>query len=81
LPEIATVLAGLALRVPEYPDPSDIDTEVAATVVPAAASSARDAVVGLNVIPVGVGVASALTVKVAEPLKRVFMPFARTRTG
>jgi hypothetical protein len=43
LPEIVTVPDGLAARVPVKAEPSDIDTEAAATVVPAAALSGRDA--------------------------------------
>jgi hypothetical protein len=55
LPEIVTVPAGLATRVPENAEPLDIDTEAAATVVPAAALSDRDAALGAKVTPVGVG--------------------------
>ena len=36
-------------------EPSDIDTETAATVVPAAALSCRDTALGVKVTPVGVG--------------------------
>src|SRR5258708_22462078 len=57
LPEIVTVPAGLAARVPVNTDPSDIATETAATGVPAAALSGRDAAVGVKMTPVGVAVA------------------------
>ena len=84
LPEIATVPAGLAPKVPENGEPSDIDTEKVATVVPAGELSGRDADVVRNVMPVGVGrvvEATTLILKDAEPLNRVFIPTARTRTG
>ena len=84
LPEIATVLAGLAPRVPENGEPSDMDTEKVATVVPAGELSGRDVVVVTNVMPIGVGrdgEAITLISKVTEPLNRVFIPTARTRTG
>jgi hypothetical protein len=55
LPEIVTVPAGLAARVPKNTEPSDVDTATAATVVPAAALSGRDAALGVKVTPVGVG--------------------------
>jgi hypothetical protein len=55
LPEIATVPAGLAPRVPANDEPSDMDTEKVATVVPAGELSGRDAVVVRKVIPVGAG--------------------------
>ena len=55
LPEIVTVPAGLAARVPAKAEPSDIDTETAATIVPAGELSGREAAVGVNVTPVGVG--------------------------
>jgi hypothetical protein len=55
LPEIVTVPAGLAARVPANAEPSDIDTATAATVVPAAALSGRDAALGVKVTLVGVG--------------------------
>jgi hypothetical protein len=79
-----TVPAGLAARVPANAEPSDIDIETAATVVPAAALSGRDAAVGVKMTLVGVGAAGlrATTemMKVAEALKLVFIPFARTCT-
>jgi hypothetical protein len=87
LPEIATVPDGLAASVPVKAEPSDIGTETAATTVPSAALSGRDAVLGANVTPVGVvgggggGAAITLTLKVAEPLNCVLIPTARTRTG
>ena len=49
LPEIATVPDGLAVSVPVKPEPSDIDTEMAATTVPAAALSGRVIVLGAKV--------------------------------
>ena len=84
LPEIATVPAGLASRVPAKDDPSDMDTEKVATVVPAGELSGRDVVVVRNVMPVGVGrdgEAITLMIRVAEPLNWSFIPTARTRTG
>jgi hypothetical protein len=63
LPEIASVPDGLAARVPVKAEPSDIDTETAATTVPAAALSGRDAALGVNVTPVGI----ALTWTWIEP--------------
>jgi hypothetical protein len=84
VPEIATVPAGLAPRVPANNEPSDIDTEKVATVVPAGELSGRDVVVVTNVMPVGVGrdgEAMTLIIKVAEPLNVLFIPTARTRTG
>ena len=84
LPEIVTVPAGLAPSVPANDEPSDMDTEKVATIVPAEELSGRDAVVVRNVIPVGVGrgVASmTLMMNVAEPLNCSFIPTARTRTG
>jgi hypothetical protein len=84
LPEIATVPAGLAPRVPANDEPSDMDTEKVATVVPAGELSGRDVVVVTNVMPVGVGrdgEATTLIIKVAEPLNRSFIPTARTCTG
>jgi hypothetical protein len=82
--EIATVPAGLAPRVPANDEPSDMDTEKVATVVPAGELSGRDVVVVTNVMPVGVGrdgEATTLIIRAAEPLKLVFIPTARTRTG
>ena len=61
--EIATVPAGLAARAPAKAEPLDIDTETAATVVPAAALSGRDAGLGVKVTPVGM----ALTWTEIEP--------------
>ena len=55
MPKIATVPDGLAASVPVKAEPSDIDTETAATVVPTAALSGRDAALGVKVTPVGVG--------------------------
>jgi hypothetical protein len=63
LPEIATVPVGLAASVPVKAEPSDIDTETAATVVPAGALSARDAALGVKLTPVGM----ALTWTAIEP--------------
>ena len=78
---IATVLAGLAARVPENADPSDIATEKEATVVPETELSGKDATADLNVI-IGDG-ATAVTVimKFAEALNLRFIPFALTCTG
>jgi hypothetical protein len=45
LPEIATVPAGLAPRVPANGEPSDMDTEKVAIVVPAGELSGSDVVV------------------------------------
>jgi hypothetical protein len=84
LPEIATVPDGLAASVPAKDEPSDMDTEKVATVVPAGELSGRDVVVVTNFMPVGVGRDDAWTtliIKVAEPLNRWFIPTARTRTG
>jgi hypothetical protein len=84
LPEITTVPAGLAPRVPANNEPSDMDTEKVATVVPAGELSGRDVVVVTNVMPVGVGrdvEAITLIIKVAELLNHWFIPTARTRTG
>ena len=84
LPEIATVPGGLAPRVPANDEPSDIDTEKVAAVVPAGELLGRDAVVVTNVMPVGVGrdgAAVTLMMKFAESLNRSFIPTARTRTG
>ncbi len=55
MPEIVTVPAGLAPRVPENAEPSDIDTATAATVVPAGALFGRDAALGVKVTLVGTG--------------------------
>jgi hypothetical protein len=63
LPEIVTVPVGLAAREPAKAEPSDIDTETAATAVPAAALSGTDAVLGVKVMPVGM----ALTWTGIEP--------------
>jgi hypothetical protein len=84
LPEIATALPGLAARVPANVEPSDIDTEKVASVVPAGELSGRDVVVVTKVMPVGVGRdggSNTLILKVAEPLNRVLIPTAWTRTG
>src|SRR5271156_3443699 len=62
-PEIVTVPAGLAVSVPVKAEPSDIDTETAATVVPVAALSGSEAALGVNVTPVGM----ALTWTWIEP--------------
>ena len=81
--ETATTSAGPAVMVPENLEPSDIDTDKAATVVPATELSISDAVVGVNVIPVGVGgeESAAVTriVKVAVALNWVLIPLACTR--
>jgi hypothetical protein len=73
----------LAVKAPEKVDPSDIDTDTTATVVPATELSGKDATVETKLMPVGVGGggATATTVisKSAELLKRVYIPFARTR--
>ena len=63
MPEFATVPDGLAASVPAKAEPSDIDTETAATVVPAAALPGRDAVLGVKLTPVGI----ALTWTEIEP--------------
>ena len=84
LAEITTLPAGLAPRVPANGEPSDMETENVATVVPAGELSGREAVVVRNVMPVGIardGGSMTLTTKVAEPLNCVFIPTARTRTG
>ena len=84
VPEIATVLAGLAARVPANVEPSDMETKKVATVVPVGELSGSEAAVVTNVIPVGVGrefESVTLIIKVAEPLNRWFMPTAWTRTG
>ena len=80
VPEIATVLAGLAARVPANVEPSDMETKKVATVVPVGELSGSEAAVVTNVIPVGVG-SVTLIIKVAELLNRWFMPTAWTRTG
>ena len=76
------MLAGLALRVPENAEPSDIDTEKTATLVPETELSGKDAVVEIKVMLVGVGGSgsTATTVKSAELWNGVYIPFARTRT-
>jgi hypothetical protein len=83
--EIATVPTGLAVKAPENAEPSDIDTETTATVVPATELSGRDATVETKLMPVGVGgggtTATTVMAKSAELLNRVNIPFARTRTG
>ena len=81
-PEIATVLAGPALRVPENAESSDIDTEKTATVVPETELSGKDAVVEIKVMLFGVGGSGSTTttVKSAELRNCVCIPFARTRT-
>ena len=84
LPEIATVPAGLAPRVPANDEPSDMDTEKVAIVVPAGELSGRDVVVVTNVMPVGVGRdggSMTLMMKAAELLNCSFVPTARTRKG
>ena len=63
MPEIATVPDGVAASVPVKAEPSDIDTAMAATTVPAAALSGRDAALGVNVTPLG----KALTWTEIEP--------------
>jgi hypothetical protein len=73
LPEIATVPAGLAPRVPANGEPSDMDTEKVAIVVPADELSSSDVVVVTNVMPVGVGrdgeaMTLMITVAAAKPL-------------
>jgi hypothetical protein len=78
--------AGVAASPPENVEPSDIDTDNAATVVPATALSGRDVVVGQNVTPFGVGgggglTANTLMVKLALSLNRSLIPFARTTIG
>jgi hypothetical protein len=55
LPEIVTVPAGLVARVPAKAEPSDIDTAMAATIVPAAVLSGRDTALGVKVTTAGVG--------------------------
>jgi len=73
LPEIATVSAGLALRVPEKAESSDIETLNVATVVPETVLSGSEVVAETNVMPVGVGggggsAANTVIVKFDEPL-------------
>jgi hypothetical protein len=85
LPEIATVSAGLAWRVPENGDLSDIETVKVATVVPENELSGSEVVAGSSVMPVGMGggggsTANTVIVKFAESLNCVFIPFARIRT-
>ena len=85
VPATATVLAGLAVRVPENGEPSEVDTEKVATVVPATALSLSDVFTG-NLIPVGTGpgggsTAVTLIVNFVCSLNRVFIPLARTVTG
>ena len=53
LPEIATLSAGLAPKVPANDEPSDMDTENVATVVPAGELSGREVAVVPNVMPSG----------------------------
>ena len=55
VPEMATVSAGVAPRLPANDEPSDMATEKVATLVPAAELSGKDVVVVKNVIAVGVG--------------------------
>jgi hypothetical protein len=78
--EIATTPTGLAVKAPEKVDPSDIDTDTSATVVPATELSGRDATADVNLMPVGVGGAAStaptLMAKVAELLNRVDIPLA-----
>jgi hypothetical protein len=82
--EIVTVLAGLAVRLPVNAEPSDIDTDTTATVVPATELSGKDATVETKVMPVGVGrggtTVPTVMAKSAELLNRVYIPFARTLT-
>jgi hypothetical protein len=85
VPAIATVLAGLASRVPENGEPSEVDMEKVATTVPAAALSLSDVFAGLNLIPVDTGPGGGLTattpiVNLACSLNRVFIPLAQTVT-
>ena len=84
LPEIATVPVGLTPRVHGNEEPSDMDPEKVAIVVPAGELSGRDVVVVTKLTPVGVGrngEAMTLMIVVAAPLNRSFIPTARTRTG
>jgi len=86
VPATATVLAGLAARVPENGEPSEVETEKVATKVPATALSLSDVFTGLNLIPVGTGpgggsTAVTLIVNFACSLNRVFIPLAQTVTG
>ena len=84
LPEIATVPVGLTPRVPANEEPSDMDTEKVAIVVPAGEFSGREVVGVTKLTPVGVGrsgEAMTLMTTVAAPLNRWFIPTARTRTG
>jgi hypothetical protein len=84
LAETLTTPAGLAASPPETAEPPDIITrERSATKVPAAALSGHEDDAGLNVTPLGVGgvgVAALTVIGVAVSLRRVFIPFARTRT-
>src|SRR5256885_344661 len=84
LPETVTVPAGLAARVPANTDPSDIATEMAATVVPTAALSGRDAALGVNMTPLGVGgglAAITSTGVAAEGVTPVFAARAHQSTA
>jgi hypothetical protein len=82
--EIAIVPTGLAVKTPENAEPSDIDTDTTATVVPATELSGIDATEETKLMPVGVGgggtTATTVMIKSAELLNRVYIPFARTLT-
>src|SRR5262249_61584410 len=84
VPEIATISVGLAAKVPENAEPSDIDTENVATVVPDTELSGKEAAAGLNAIPVGLGgggsAATTLIVKLAAAVNLASIPIARNRT-
>jgi hypothetical protein len=73
----------LAVKAPEKVDPSDIDTDTTATVVPATELSCRDVTAETKLMLVGVGgggtTATTVMAKSAELLNRVYIPFARTR--
>ena len=87
VPATATVLAGLGAKAPENGEPSEVDTEKVANMVPTTALSISDVVTGLNLIPVGTGTGGGSTpavtviVNFACPLNRVFIPLAQTVTG
>jgi hypothetical protein len=82
LPEIATVPAGRATRVPANGEPSDIDTAKVATIVPASEVSGRDTAEGMNAMPVGVPAepGDTVTIKFPDALKTVPIPVARIST-
>jgi hypothetical protein len=83
-PEIANKSVGLAAKVPENGEPSDIDTERVAAVVPDSELSGTEAVAGVNVIPVGVGggggsAGPTVMVKLADAANLPFFPIVTVR--